>query len=90
MMKNIKDIVFVAILSIFVGVIIWVSEKSGRQADKISIYEAPAQLAIHDTQNPVKFPYIIGIKCEILPCGKFTGKFRECVVACNVERRRTK
>ena len=85
---DIKEQVGVLLITaLLVCLIAFGAEKVRTQADDLSIFRNPAQLQIRDTQDPKRFPFIVGIKCEILPCGQRTGRQRECVVACNVQRR---
>lgn len=90
MKKAFEILGMISMAFIAVAIIGYQAERIGRLNDKVAIYEAPAQIQIRDQQDPVKNPYITGITCEILPCGQFTGKYRQCVVACNIERRSEK
>lgn len=81
-----KDLGYIAVIIVAFGLIAWLVEKQGKLADQVRIYEQPAQIAIVDPKDPVKNPFITGIECQILPCGQFTGKYRQCVVSCTVKR----
>ncbi len=85
---NRGDIIFTAFaLLCFVALLVYEAERISILNEQVHNFSHPAQLQIHDTQDPMRFPFIVGIKCEVLPCGQFTGRQRECVVSCNVSRR---
>lgn len=81
------DIIFLAFASIcMASALVYQAERIKRLGESVHIFSNPSQLQIHDDQDPSEFPFIVKIKCEILPCGKYTGVPRECVVSCDVMR----
>ena len=67
----------------FTASIAYLSERIARLNEQVWIYSNPAQVQIYDRKDK---PYTRAIRCTILPCGKYTGRPRKCVVECKVER----
>jgi len=74
---------YITMLVVLVAGVAGLCERISRLRDKIHIYENPAQVQIYDAKDK---QYTRAINCKILPCGKFTGRPRQCVVACHIER----
>jgi deoxyribodipyrimidine photolyase len=76
---------------LFIGLVamVIVCERYARLQDQVRIFRSPAQLQVFDPAKDAirgPLPAIKGITCEILPCGNYTGKYRQCVVSCILQR----
>ena len=85
-----RDNAWFAVMMLLMLLFVFVSERMRRLADQVDIYENPAQIQILETPEAQKMkgplPAIKNIECRILPCGEYTGRHRQCVVACDLIR----
>ena len=85
-----RENAWILITSALFLLVVYLSEAVARLNDQVRIFVHPAQIQVTETAKAQKMqkplPAIRGIECKILPCGAYTGKYRECVVGCILDR----